>query len=553
MDNNTENRVDAKARGLGRRIVAVVLVGVVLGFGAIIAEQVLAQRESIREFVASGNTEQTRLLASQIGGAVRFGKADKIEEAYGPLVTTDKSAIAAIRVVKSDGSDVIGYTSGTISSAPAEEIEKVIARSIETGEIVTAQIAGQQIVAAPSTFGPKADIVGVMAVVWDFGRADAKITESAIFASVIAALMAALICIAIVYVLHRLVSSPIRQMSSVMQSLEAGDTAIEVPYLDRRDEIGFMANSIEVFRQDAIVKIQLEKESEAAEQRAEQARQQAIQELADEFERAVGNIVNAVSSAATELEAAASSMSSTVDETNSRSAAVASASEQASMNVQTVASAAEEMSASIREIGMKAGESSSRAESAEREADETVLTVQQLSETAEKIGEVIGMIQEIAEQTNLLALNATIESARAGEAGKGFAVVATEVKNLASETAKATTDISQQIQAIQKATGSSAEAIARVTGTVKELSGIASTIAAAVEEQSAVTRNIAENVQQAASGTKNVSDNIGLVTDAASASSAAAAQVLESAGNLSQQATALNSEVNNFLMRVRAA
>ncbi|WP_416897325.1 MAG: methyl-accepting chemotaxis protein [Minwuia sp.] len=553
-DKNTDEvPARSKAKGLGRRIVAVVLLGVVLGFGAIIALMITGEQRRTHEFVASGNVEQTRLLAGQIGGAVRFGKADKIEEAYSPLTASEKSPIAAIRVVNLEQAEVLNFNADGFKAPEDDVVAQALATALGEGRSVSVSSGEQQIVAVPATFGPQAAAVGAIAIAWDFSRANAEITAGALTASAIAAVIAALLAVAIVYVLHRLVSQPIRRMTDVMKDLESGNTEVEVPYLSRPDEIGAMATSIESFRQEAIAKAELEAESDANARRAEESRRQAMQDLATEFEEAVGNIVKAVSSAATELEVAASTMRSTVDETNDRSANVASASEQATANVEIVASAAEEMSASIREIGEKASESSSRAGTAEREADETVMTVQQLSATAENIGQVVGMIREIAEQTNLLALNATIEAARAGEAGKGFAVVATEVKNLASETAKATTDISEQIQAIQKATGTSAEAISRVTGAVKELNGIASTIAAAVEEQAAVTRNIAENVQHAATGTKNVTQNIGGVSQAASASSAAAAQVLESAGSLAQQANALNAELDNFLSRVRAA
>jgi methyl-accepting chemotaxis protein len=348
-------------------------------------------------------------------------------------------------------------------------------------------------------------------------------------------------------------AKPITSITDATQAIADGNLELEVPYQSMQDEIGALARTVDVFKRSAVEKLEMERRQAEADARAVEDRQRERLEMAEQFENAVGSIVLAVSGSATELSQAAESLSVSSEQTSSQSVTVAAAADQATANVETVATAAEEMSASVQEIGRQAAESSTKATSAETEAAGTVEKVNALSEAAQRIGDVVKLIQDIAEQTNLLALNATIEAARAGEAGKGFAIVAQEVKQLASQTAGATTEISEQINSIQAATGVSATAITSVSATIAELSEISTSIAGAVEEQAAATQEIAGNVQEAAIGTRDVSSNIASVNQAASDSSASAAQVLGSAQELSQQSELLRSEVDTFLAGVRAA
>jgi methyl-accepting chemotaxis protein len=349
------------------------------------------------------------------------------------------------------------------------------------------------------------------------------------------------------------IGKPIRHIAGVLEHLAGGDKSIDIPFTTRGDEIGDTARAAQVFKDNLIRMDQLAAEQKEAEIRAEAEKKQAMHQLANSFEKTVGGIICAVSSAADQLQGAAQTMSAAADQTSRQSIAVASASEEASSNVQTVASAAEELSASVSEIGKRVHESARIAAEAAKDADATAGKVARLSQAAEKIGDIVGLISTIAGQTNLLALNATIEAARAGDAGKGFAVVASEVKSLADQTAKATAEISAQIEEIQASTADSAQAIVAITGTIRKMSEIATTIASAVEEQGAATTEIARNVQQASAGTAEVSSNITGVTRAASDSSTASAQVLSSAGELAKQSGALQSEVTKFLNTVRAA
>ncbi|MBL4614627.1 MAG: HAMP domain-containing protein [Magnetovibrio sp.] len=354
------------------------------------------------------------------------------------------------------------------------------------------------------------------------------------------------------FLFARSITKPISAMTDSMAVLANGNLNAEIPSQDRSDEIGEMAEAVQVFKDNAIEVKRLEEEQKANEERATQEKRDMLLKMASEFENSVGGVVNAVSSASTEMQSSASSLSATAEETSKQSTTVAAASEEASTNVQTVASAAEELSSSISEIARQVSQSTQISATAVTEVEGANDKVQGLAQAAQKIGEVVALITDIADQTNLLALNATIEAARAGEAGKGFAVVASEVKNLANQTAKATEEISSQIGGIQSATEDAVQAIGSIGGIITQMNEIASTIAAAVEEQGAATSEIARNVEQAAQGTGEVSSNISGVTQAAAETGASADQMLGAAKELSQQSELLRSEVDKFLSNIRS-
>jgi methyl-accepting chemotaxis protein len=353
-------------------------------------------------------------------------------------------------------------------------------------------------------------------------------------------------------VFYRIVRS-VSQMTAAMGEIAGGDLMVEVPCTSRRDELGAMARALLVFKENAETVQVMQAEREALEKAAHAEKAAAMNRLADEFEARIGEIVETVSSASTELEASAKTLTATADRSQQLAVAVAAASEQATANVQSVASAAEQLTTSVTEISRQVQESARMAGDAVDQARTTNDRVGELSKAAGRIGDVVELINTIAGQTNLLALNATIEAARAGEAGRGFAVVASEVKALAEQTAKATGEISQQISGIQAATGDSVSAIREISGTIERLSEISSTIAAAVEEQGAATQEISRNVQQAAQGTHQVSSNIGEVERGAGETGSACSQVLSSAQMLSGDSNRLKVEVAKFLESVRAA
>ncbi|MEN3162350.1 methyl-accepting chemotaxis protein [Tistrella mobilis] len=354
------------------------------------------------------------------------------------------------------------------------------------------------------------------------------------------------VAIAATLLMMRSVSRPIRRMTEAMNRLAARETGITIPGADRGDEIGAMAKSVETFRAGLIEADRLASEQAQA-QAAQEAERARREELTQGFVTRVAGIVSTLSGAAEQVRGSADALSRTAEEQSGRSTAVAAAAEQATANVQTVATAAEELSASVREVGARTAETADVSRAAVDEAGTTDNTVQDLATNAQKIGDVIELIQQIAAQTNLLALNATIEAARAGEAGKGFAVVAAEVKNLANQTARATEEIQVQIDAATNATGRTVDAIRSISGTIGKVGALTTAVASAVEEQVSATAEIARNTQQASAGTSEVLRAIAGIADAAGQTGHAAAEMNTAAGELAGQTRALKQVVDEYV------
>jgi methyl-accepting chemotaxis protein len=356
------------------------------------------------------------------------------------------------------------------------------------------------------------------------------------------------------FVLGTGISRPIAAMCKAMRELAGGNFDVVLPGLGRKDELGEMAGAVEEFKVQAIARAERDAATQEEQNKAASAaRRTELIRFADEFESAVGAIVSNVSASAVQLEAAAGTLTRTAETTQSLSSQVAGASEEASSNMQSVATATEELSASVDEIGRRVKESSQIADAAVRQAEQTDGRIGKLSRAAQQIGDVVKLITAIAEQTNLLALNATIEAARAGDAGRGFAVVASEVKSLASQTAKATDEISNHISGMQGATQESVAAIKEIGGTIGKISDIAASIASAVAQQSSATQEIARSVQHVAQGTQEAAASVMQVNRGATETGSASEEVLNSARTLSSESTRLREELDRFMANIRAA
>ncbi len=357
----------------------------------------------------------------------------------------------------------------------------------------------------------------------------------------------------IIFLLAQSITKPVVKMTQAMEILAGGDVNVTIPAQNRNDEIGKMADAVQIFKDNALEKILLVQEQELSQKQAEEEKVRLMNQMADDFETTVGSLIASVSTAVQEMEETARTMSGNAEQANEKSGAAAVSAEETSSNVLSVAASADELSGSVSEIHTQVAHSAVISQKAVSEAERSNDLVASLALSAQKIGDVVGLITDVASQTNLLALNATIEAARAGEAGKGFAVVANEVKELAKQTTVATSEINEQISGIQSATRDAVEAIKEIGDTIAELNTISGTISGAVENQEGVTQRIAVNTQQAASATQDVSQNISIVAEETEKTGESAVHVLKAASDLTQKTHMLHSEVETFLKQIRSS
>ncbi|WP_375311573.1 HAMP domain-containing methyl-accepting chemotaxis protein [Bradyrhizobium sp. A5] len=461
-----------------------------------------------------------------------------VENSLGAIYSMDDKIVAGLKDAKA------------LLVAYRESLEKLIANAKLVDGLVT-EMTGSAGAILQGATAMKADLVAEQQRLDSESEATIGKTEQLVL---MLAFGGTLLGVILAFLLGTGISRPMIAMCKAMRELASGNFDVVLPGLGRKDEIGEMAGAVEEFKVQAVAKAERDAAaSEAQNKEASAARRSELIRFADDFESAVGAIVSNVSASAVQLESAASTLTRTAETTQSLSSQVADVSEQASSNMQSVATATEELSASVEEIGRQVRDSSRIAEAAVVQAKETDSRIGKLSHAAQQIGEVVKLITAIAEQTNLLALNATIEAARAGEAGRGFAVVASEVKSLASQTAKATDEISSHITGMQGATAESVAAIKEIGATIGQISSISTSIASAVEQQGAATQEIARSVQTVAQGTQTAATDIGQVNRGAAETGSASEEVLNSAKTLSSESTRLRAELDRFMGNIRAA
>ncbi|MGD1934428.1 MAG: methyl-accepting chemotaxis protein [Candidatus Phaeomarinobacter sp.] len=455
------------------------------------------------------------------------------------------------------GPDMLMRSDSRFSSASTTLVREV------NNPAVVAGLDGQQGIAKTTGFDSEAEIAAydsvnlfgaTWAVIVQISEAEANAgVTSLLFQFLIIGTLVMIAAVGIGLFVARGISNPLTKMTTAMGDLANKNWSTEIPSLGRKDEMGEMAEAVQVFKEAGQQADHMKQEEAAREAKIAEEKRDTMTKLADEFETSVGEVVESVANTATELKQTAEGVSSIAERTTSQSANVAAAAEESSVNVQTVSSATEEMSASIGEMQQQVMRSRDVSEQAASSVEQAAGQVTGLSDAADQIGDVLALIQDIAEQTNLLALNATIEAARAGDAGKGFAVVASEVKSLATQTQKATEQIRQQIEGVQSESRTAVTAISSIRDVITQVTEISQSLAIAIEEQTAATEEIARNAHQAAGGTQEVSSSVQGVSEASQEASAASAQLLSSSNTLTKQGDALRERMQAFINQVRAA
>ena len=536
---------------VGRKLGAIILMGLVAGFAVVLVLQTVAQRQAILSTAEVNRTAIAELVGAQVVGGVKFKKVEAIANGYQRYLNNPDSALASIAV--------FGADDAVLSKADGKDLQPVdlpamLAEAkpiVEKDGRTVVTVGGDMILFAPimDGQGDKARRVGILAMAWSTAPIEAGVRNQLMTTAGIVLGVLVVQLIAILLVVRGVVSRPILRLVKLMGGQQPVDQLQaelgNIPH--RQDEIGDIGRALIGFRRTGAEVEELRGAQNEAAERASHERRETAQRLAGSFQQTVGSVAEALSASIGEMRKAADQLSAAADDTEAKCAVAVSGAEATSQNVGTVAAAAEELSASVSEITRQVSDSAQYASNAAAGSERSNQRIAVLSEAVTKIGQVAQFISEIASQTNLLALNATIEAARAGEAGRGFAVVASEVKSLATQTGKATEDISQQIGAVQEATAGTVEALQEIVGKIKDIHGLSAAISASVEEQQAATAEIARSAQGAAGSTQQVYNSVREITGSAALTRDVAASIQRQSGQLQAETDRFRSEVANFL------
>ncbi len=519
------------------------------GFMVLSAFNGWMQVQALKQNLEESQRQMVSLIAKEIAGGVRFKKAETIEGVFNEL-SADESFRGAVFAAFDAERNLI--TELVVHAELTSELDIPLSASQKTNSIAYSAHGTVQSAAAPIFFGNASDPIGFAAIVWNRSDLFQNIRSQIAMGFAGAMLLAVVMLTAFVFAVLRSVVRPVGALTRSMAYLAEGHDDIELTGIHRRDEIGSMSRAVEVFRQNAIERTRLEAAA-ANDIAAQTARQERLDELITHFRQSVGEHLSGVETEMERMNSAVETVSRMSSETKDQTSEATHSSAEASHNVEAIAAASEELSMSMREVASQIAKATAAVQRANNTAQETNDQVSGLATGAEEIGKVVSLISDIAEQTNLLALNATIEAARAGEAGRGFAVVAQEVKDLAEQTARATSEIASQVSEIQASTNNAVGAIGEIVEAIDEINMLTTGIASAVEQQGAATVDISRNIQDASQRTATVSAAIKRVDHATGDAAASSRDMTDSTRTLSRRSSALQETIDGFLSDVAAA